>query len=208
MYVAGRAHWKITLDDPKVLRVALYIREIGALTPPTNPEIPLLEPGTDVWPVWARPRSVERPLTLSREERGSASIGWVRWWNHLLAVGATAWGELTDPRLTPFTATPELRRLLSHHLADAMEWATATADDPRFWRDLRAPGARLRSLVDGMEQERGRMARPFSLRVTTIPVAGKRVWRLGDDHLLVTHTLLHDDEIMVDWLRSVVRDLM
>lgn len=208
MYVAGRSHWKITLDNPRVLRVALYLRAAAGLTPPTRPEIPALETGITVWPVWARARAVQEPLALSREDLGAASIGWVRWWNHVLEEGATSWGELTELGLPAFAATPELRRVLHHHLGDAMEWATATGDDPRFSRDLRAPGSKLRALVDELERERGRQARPFALRVTTIPVEGQQVWKISDQHLLVTHRLLHDDELVVDWLRSVVRRLM
>lgn len=208
MYVAGRAHWKISLDEPRVLRVVLYVRDACGLTPLTRPAIPPLDPGTDRWPVWARPRTVTDPVPLTANQRAIASVQWVRWWEHALAEGPMAWQDVTDGTLSAFARLPELRRVIAAHRTDAVEWASASADDPRFSRDKMPAGSRLSALVATLERERGRPARRFDLRVTVLPVEGKQAWELTPDHLLVTARLLHDDEIMLGWLRSVLSRLV
>lgn len=206
--MAGRESWKISIDEPQVLRIALYLREVCRLTPSLDPEIPPLYPRASSWPVWVRrPPEVQQP-PMTPLQRAAASVQWTRWWNHALDVGAPALQELSDIGLRNFRHVPELRALLQVHYPNALRWSDAFADDPRVKRDHLAPGTRLTALVGELERAAGRSARAFELRITVIPVESKHAWVLGPDHLLITHRLVHDDENMLDWLRPQIRVLV
>ncbi|WP_029136508.1 hypothetical protein [Nakamurella lactea] len=207
MYIAGRESWKISIDEPQVLRIALYLREVCALTPHTDPDIPPLDPPASAWPAWVRrPADPDLP-ELAPLERAAASVQWTRWWNHALDIGAPALRDLA-PGFKQFRHLPELRALLVAHFPNALVWTTAFGDDPRVKRDILAPGTRLTELVNDVERSAGRAAKPFELRITVISVQTKHAWVLGPGHLLITHRLIHDDENMLDWLRPQLRELV
>lgn len=207
MYIAGRESWKISIDEPQVLRIALYLREVFALEPHTDPEIPPLDPPASAWPAWVRRPADPEPPPMTQLELAAASVQWARWWRHAVDAGAPALRELAPP-FKAFRQLPELRALLTVGYPNALQWTTAFGDDPRVKRDILAPGTRLTELVCELEQAAGRSARPFELRITVISVATKHAWVLNPGHLLVTHRLIHDDENMIDWLRPQIRELV
>jgi hypothetical protein len=208
VYVAGRHSWRISIDEPPVLRLALYLREIYQLPARTDPEIPALDPPASAWPAWSRRPPPLEPMQLTSIEREAASIQWARWWKHAVQVGSSAMRELTPPSFKSFSHVPELRALLVRHYTQALLWADAFADDPRLKRDHLAPGTRLTELVHELESAAGRTARPFELRITVIPVRTKHAWILDPGHLLITHHLIADDENVLDWLRPKIRALV
>jgi hypothetical protein len=210
MYIAGRDTWRIEIDEPSLLRVALYIRDVENLPVDTDPAIPPLEPGPEIWPVWAR--RAPGPLELISHghslDRGAAAGQWVRWWNHLLDVGDTALKELRPPKFPAFSRVPELQRLVRHHYERATAWSDAVGDNPRLKRDHLAAGTRLTGLVEDLEHDVGRPAMPFELRIVVIPVQTKHAWVLEPGRILMTHQLLADDESTLDWLRRRIRAMV
>ncbi|MDQ2849025.1 MAG: hypothetical protein M3Y77_22445 [Actinomycetota bacterium] len=208
MYVAGRESWKISIDEPQVLRIALYLRDIVGLAPRTVPDIPPLDPPPTAWPAWVRRPEEPAPVRLSEVQREAASAQWALWWNEALAGGASALQELAQPSFKSFAQLPDLRALLASYAANAQLWSSATADDPRVKRDHLAPGRRLTQLVSDLERAAGRNSRAFTLRITVIPVQTKHAWVLDRGHLLITHHLIRDDENVLDWLRPQIRALV
>lgn len=206
MFIAGRGTWRITIDEPTVLRLALYLRDVERLPVRCDPQIPPLEPGPRTWPVWAR-RPLHPAATLDDPslDREAVAEQWVLWWNHLLRLGDAALGELRSPSFPALAGLPDLRVLLRHHYETACAWADGIGDDPRIKRDHLAAGSRLTDLVDQLERQAGRPALAFELRITVIGVQSKHAWVLSDKHLLFTHHLMADDENTLDWLRRRIR---
>ncbi len=210
MFITGRGTWRVAIDEPAALRLALYVRDIEDLPVEQDPPIPPLEPGPSRWPVWAR-RPARPAAALDRTadiDRVAAADQWARWWRHLLARPETTVAELGAPVFPAFAALPELRRLLRHHYETAVAWSDGVADDPRTKRDHLAAGSRLTEVVDDLEREQGRPARQFELRITVIAVHTKHAWVLGPDHVLISHQLIADDDSTVDWLRLRIRNLI
>lgn len=208
MYIAGRENWKISIDEPQILRIALYIREIAGLQPRTDPVIPLLDPPPTAWPAWVRRPDEPPPQPLSEAARIVATEQWTQWWYQALSGSSAALEDLTYPSFRSFAHQPELRGLLIRHYPNAMLWSTAAADDPRVKRDHLAPGMRLTGLVQELERAAGRTARPFVLRITVIAVQTKHAWVLDSGQLLITHHLIRDDENVLDWLRPQIKALV
>lgn len=208
MFIAGRQTWRISLDEPQVLRTALYIRDVAGLHPASDPAIPPLDPPPTVWPVWAgnRPAPPDLP-PLSEADRRAAEAQWIRWWDHLLARGFTAEDELQPPTFKAFAHLPELRWLLTRYHPSALAWCEAMESDPRVKRDHQASGTRLTDLVAECERDLGRPALPFELRISILAVETKHAWVLSPSHFLMTHHLIRDDENALDWLRPRIRAL-
>lgn len=206
MYIAGPESCQISVDEPSTLVVALYIREAAGLGGVTAPEIPLLDPPSAIWPVWApRPSdglvALPDPFAGPLDKEQTASE-WARWWRHALAVGPAAAEDLRPPRFVAFNATPSLRALLQMYHERASLWADAISVDPLVKRAHAAPKDGLEELA--RELARARQARPFRLRLTVIPVQTEHAWQLAPDHILVTrHLIAHRDNVL-DWLRSRV----
>lgn len=207
MYIAGRESWRISINEPQILRIALYLREICGLHPTVSPAIPALDPPAAAWPSWVRRPPDPEPLPLSPIELAAASVQWGRWWRHALQM-PQADKELVPPTFHAFAHVPELRGLLKRHFPNAIRWSTAFADDPRVKSDHLAPGTRLTALVGDLERAAGRSARPFELKITVISVQTKHAWILDPGHLLITHHLIRDDENVLDWLRPQLRALV
>ncbi|GAA2005335.1 hypothetical protein JL107_04865 [Nakamurella flavida] len=207
MLIAGRDRWRIRLDEPAALQIALYVRDVAGLRPEIRPEIPALDPPATVWPVWVRrPSGTSRPAPTV--DPTSASEQWAGWWTHLLLSGQDGFGDLRPPAFPALAGSPALRELVRHHWWDAEAWTDGLHDDPRRRRDLSGPWRALGGLVQGLEDERGGTPADFRLRVTVLPVAGKRGWVLRPDHLLVTRALIADQDNALDWLRMRIRPLL
>ncbi|SDO95634.1 hypothetical protein SAMN04515671_2470 [Nakamurella panacisegetis] len=204
MYIAGTESCQISVDEPSALVVALYIRELIGISGLTAPEIPVLDPSSDIWPAWApRPSAGLAPPPdpfAGLIDREQTAREWARWWRHALAVGAAAIDDLHPPKFPAFHATPSLRLLLQVHYERAALWADVISSDPRVKRAHSAPRDGLETLA--REAARSWGARPFRLRITVIPVQTEHAWQLGPDHILMTRHLIADRENVLDWLRS------
>lgn len=208
MYIAGRDTWRITIDEPTVLRLALYLRDVERLPVRTDPELPPLDPGPLTWPVWAhRPLRPAPPMAPDAVDRAAAAQQWTLWWNHLLPLGDAALGELRGPSFPALVGLPALRTVVRHHYETAIAWAEGIGDDPRVKRDHLAAGTRLTDLVGELERRLRRPARPFELQITVLGVQTKHAWVLSPHHVLFTHHLIADDENTLDWLRRRIEEL-
>ncbi len=204
MYIAGPERCQISVDEPATLVIALYIREAAGLAGATVPEIPLLDPSSKIWPVWAaRPSDglVALPDPFAGHlDREQSAREWARWWRHALAVGPAAADDLRPPRFPAFSATPSLRVLLQMYHERASLWADSIASDPRAKRAHAAPKEGLEELA--RDAERIWRSGPFRLRITVIPVQTEHAWQLAPDHILMTRHLIADRDNVLDWLRS------
>lgn len=99
--------------------------------------------------------------------------------------------------------------LVNGAAADALEWA-------QIWKQRYVDFRRQGNWPFGMEQDliremTGRRwwhrTPSFDLRVTVIPVAASRGWRLGREHVLVTEALMTDIPGYRAWLRPVIAEL-
>lgn len=204
MYIAGSESSSISVDEPAILTIALYIREAAGLAGCTVPEIPLLDPSSQIWPVWgARPSNgllvLPDPFTgaLDREQ---TALEWQRWWRHILADGSSAMADLKPPRFPAFANTPSLRSLLQTYHERANLWTDAISSDPLMKRAHAAPKDGLAELAT-LAGRRWRSG-PFRLRLTVIPVRTEHAWQLAPDHILVTRHLIAHRDNLLDWLRS------
>lgn len=204
MYIVGPESCQISVDEPSVLVIALYIREIAGLTVLTAPDIPVLDPSCNIWPVWARRPSngvVALPDPFAGPlDREQTAREWSRWWRHAVAAGSAAGDDLQSPRFSAFSGTPSLRVLLQMYHERASLWADAIASDPRTKRAHSAPREGLEELARQAQQMW--QSRPFRLRLTVIPVETEHAWQLAPDHILMTRHLIADRDNVLDWLRS------
>jgi hypothetical protein len=191
MQVAGRESWRMACGEPRLLLLALYVRDAAGIGAVADPPVPRLDP-----PV---PRAAEAAPP-------AASAQWTAWWRRLLvsepevgrAVEAAGGGQASlralasyrrrfiPPDFEGLRESPELRDLVARHHAAADAWIEARARES-FARSAARGGSRVEwEAVRDAERRLGRRARPFRLQVSVLPVLGDHCWRVGDEHLLVT----------------------
>ena len=209
MYIVGSESCSISVDEPATLVIALYLREVIGVSGLTAPEIPVLDPSSQLWPAWAaRPSDglVELPDPfLGLLDREQTAREWARWWRHVLSAGSAAAGALQPPRFPAFNGTPSLRTLLQLYHERASLWTDSITTDPRVKRAHSSP----REGLEELAKEAGRrwQSRPFRLRLTVIPVQTEHAWQLAPDHILMTRHLIGDRDNVLDWLRSRIFSL-
>ncbi|MET3808505.1 hypothetical protein ABIB25_005534 [Nakamurella sp. UYEF19] len=210
MYIAGTESCQISVDEPSVLAIALYLREAAGVAELATPDIPILDPSSSIWPAWARRPSIGLPtgvrdavygdLPPGLVDREQVALEWTRWWRHLLLVGSAGEDDLRPPRFAAFQASPSLRLVLQQQHERASLWADAISSDPRTKRAHAAPRDGLEDIA--REAESLWRSRPFRLRLTVIPVLTEHAWQLAPDHILMTRHLIADRDNALDWLRS------
>lgn len=193
MQYAGQPSWQMEVDEPVVLVIALFIRDLAGLRPNTQPALPRLDP------VVAPARQVDVDL-CSRQ--------WAGWWRGLLVQGARALAGNAPPDFTDLAASPELRELLRSEFRTANDWASQRhREHAQLVMHGPRPGVE-GEVVRDAERNLGREARPFRLRITELPVQGQHGWRLGPDDVLVSRSLLTDRDAYRNWLAPVVGELV
>ncbi len=209
MYIVGSGSCQISVDEPAPLIIALYIREVIGISGLTAPEIPPLDPSSQIWPAWAA-RPSDGLVTLPDPfagllDREQTAREWARWWRHAVAEGPAGAGSLRPPRFSAFATTPSLRALLQIYHERASLWTDSISTDPRVKRAHSSP----RDGLEELAKELGRMwqSRPFRLRLTVIPVQTEHAWQLAPDHILMTRHLIGDRDNVLDWLRSRILSL-
>jgi hypothetical protein len=188
---AGRPSWEISVDQPQVLAVALYVRDVaGVVQEAPFADLPEVQP------------PVARAGASATAE---ASAEWNAWWSRALARGPRAVLELRPPDFPAFADAPALHRLLLEHFESASRWSDATGRaHAQFMMSASPP---LGELVAEVERALGRRAAPFALRIDEIPVAGS-IWRqVTDTHVLVSPGLLRDVPALFSELRPLIRGL-
>jgi hypothetical protein len=199
MRFAHRASWSISIGGSLHQLVALYVRDSLGLRPQTDPAIP---------PLTATPPAAQ-PLAAAEEAVVSAQ--WAQWWNDLLpAVG--------EPPRPPLPATladtaelagyPELRAVVRANLPDP-RWTAARGHEDMVLMTEQPRRRQLfeTNLVADIEAERRQAARPFSLRITVLPVQTMQGWRISPHQVMMTRSLFADQAAYERLLRPIVAEL-
>jgi hypothetical protein len=187
---------QITVDEPIVLVVALYVRDVCGIVqsvPPVDlpPLSPALQPSAPA-------------LALDPDALRDAAAQWAAWWSASLPTGGDI--ALLHPGQPVIDDAPELTVVLRHYGAVALQWARQRH---REHADAVVNGrlGHITPLIHDLERSMRRRPLPFTLRITELPVAGKRSWRVARDHVVVSRSLLEHPEHFVTMIEPVLESL-
>jgi hypothetical protein len=199
-------------DEPRLLVIALYVRDAVGMGPVGDPALPRLEPA----------------VARTAEPAAAAVEGqWTGWWHHLLASEVDAQSAIAEaggsqaslravarhhmafgpPGFDGLRDRPELRELVMRHDGDARSWCEERS---RELFDLSSAPDRVlleNDVVRETERRLGRRARPFRLQVSVVPVAGDRSWRVAENHVLVTRRRYLDAAAWRSDLEPIIAEL-
>ncbi|MBB4687331.1 hypothetical protein [Amycolatopsis jiangsuensis] len=198
MRLEDTTSWRVYWGSDHEIDVALYLRDVLALSIAEGQLLPPVEPAVPV----RVPPAIDRAAVQAQ---------WPLWWSALLEFrrgrgesrpmrrrGAPAPGDGSPIDLAARHFAPAAAR----HFADARRPVSSA-----FHRRQIVAGDRLGQLVRETELELGRRARPFRMSVLEIPVAG-RVWlRTAQEQLLVSSRFAEDVPSLEHAMRTLVRSL-
>ena len=176
----------MTEDASRDVLVALYLRDaLGIIDPSGLPRMLGTGLPDDVEP--ADPRM---------------AFGWMRWWIPLIEPDARGW-ELPESD-DPFA------RAVRPHLDSARAWATVAHEqyNGSAIERMQHPDTVLSELVTESEQELGRDARPFRLRIEVLPLAASGIWWIADDVIAVDETTRNEPVLYRDALAPIVAQVV
>src|SRR5215831_5793137 len=177
MQLAGTQSWRMACDEPRLLVLALYVRDAAGLDAAADPPVARLQP------------AVAGAGDAAPE---AAAAQWTAWWSHLVARepavqrgvedaggGMESLRILADhhrgfgpPGFEALRDSPELAELVSRHFAAAQAWSEERTRE-FFQRTVDPTRAHVEAeVVREAEWLLGRRARPFRLQVSILPVAG------------------------------------
>lgn len=212
MQVAGTLSWHTVSDEPRLLLLALYVRDAAGLEAVADPPVPRLEP--------AVPSVAEAPPAV-------ASAQWSAWWRRLVVSAPEVGRAIEDaggghaslrvmadyhagfgpPGFEALRGSPELRDLVARHHEDAEAWRQGRKRDLERWNTDQSRPHLEHDAVREAERRLGWKARPFRLQISILPVAGDGFWRVGDEHVLVTRSRYLDTEAWRRDLQPIVDEL-
>ncbi|MDT8910528.1 hypothetical protein [Amycolatopsis sp. PS_44_ISF1] len=209
MHVENTTSWRASWGSELEVDIALYLRDVLALSVEDGQVLPPVEPAVPV----------RIPPAVDRAE---VQAQWAGWWNDLL-TSLRGRGE-PGPRAPrgrfrrPVPGDGSAIDRAAQHFAPAASrhFAAARGSGLRDGRDPAAPGFyrrhilagdRLGQLVRETEVDLGRRAHPFRLSVIEISVAG-RVWaRTAEDQILVSSRFAEDPPALEAAMRAVIQEL-
>jgi hypothetical protein len=192
-----RTSWQIMIDQPEPLVIGLFVRDVAGLKT-RHTWLPRCAPGI---------------TRANHEGSAKATHQWDLWWDRSISNNWNGHDQSLDqlagmwwipPDFESLQSAPALQEVVARHFDNARQWERerkeehielmiGTPDRRRFHRGRRGGrGLDHTRLVAGLERNLGRRARPFQLRITVIPVAGKELWQLDPHHVLLTDELLRD----------------
>ena len=217
MQLSGTTSWKMSADEPQSLLIALYVRDVSALSPRMDPELPPLE-----------------PAVIGGERHSSthtASAQWADWWRELLGGGGF-WPDeknpahlsrlINDPDIqrlfywpsrhaapefAGMSTMPELQALMRRHHDAAVAWSGARKREFVALTSTRQRVSLEWDIVKTVERAVGRPARPFELDIRVLPVGAVQGWRLSATRALVTRALFTNPSRYREWLIPIVEEL-
>lgn len=190
--------WQIGIDEPPALVIGLFVRDVAGLK------------SRHTW----LPHCAPAIAPADGEGSAEAAHQWDLWWDRSLSnnwnvpdqsqeqLAAMWW---FPPDFESLQSAPALQEIVARHFDNARQWGRdrkqehielmiGTPDPRPFHRGQKGRGLIETRLVADLERNLGRRARPFQLRITEIPVAGRELWRLDPHHVLVTAELLRDSD--------------
>ncbi|MEU4673864.1 hypothetical protein AB0F91_39395 [Amycolatopsis sp. NPDC023774] len=207
MRLENTTSWRASWGSEQEIDIALYLRDVLALSVAEGQLLPPVEPAVPV----RVPPAIDRAAVQAQ---------WADWWTDLLdfirvrgesgsrtprsRFGRPAPGDGSAIDLAIQHFTPAAARHFTEARRPALHAALGAAG---FYRRQIVAGDRLGQLVRETEVDLGRRARPFRLSVIEISVAG-RVWlRTAEDQILVSSRFAEDVPSLEQAMRSVIRDL-
>jgi hypothetical protein len=180
----GRAEdsWTAREDASTSVLVALYLRD-----------------ALGVVDVSGMPRLRGTGLPEAEPADMRTSWAWMRWWIPTVEEDRPPFALLSD-------LDDDAGRAIGRRLDSARTWASVAH---RAFAD-RAPGRHdltLGDVVREREEELGRRARPFRLRIEVLPLAESGLWWIGENAIAVDDALREEPILYADALRPVVEQL-
>jgi hypothetical protein len=200
---AGRPSWQVRINLAQPLVIALHLRDAAGLDVAADAVVPPLEPAVPL----------DAALVPYATEQAAAQ--WTQVWQSLLD-GHPEFSDAPSVFAEPLHGLPAaLTALAEAGLPNALAWLDACRqEDLQF---LRASGGRpgrrmgrglgITELVRRIEQENGREAVPFTLRISLLPVAGNWARRVRREHVLLSRSICEDEAACEAFLEPVLRDL-
>ncbi len=127
------------------------------------------------------------------------SWAWMRWWMALVEDEGPRFPLLGDD-------DDATARAIGRHLDSARTWASV-AHRAYNERGPERQDLTLTHMVHDREQELGRRARPFRLRIEVLPLAESGLWWIGENAIAVDESLRDEPVLYGDALRPVVEQL-
>lgn len=198
---AGSPSWEIRLDRwNQSLDWALWFRAAERIDVPAEGVVP-------------GPLDIETLPDPSADARDAdLAAGWKAWWHTLVTAPAPEWPPDRDrppselafgpPYFPGLTDWPALRQVVTHRWREAHEWHTARKRAGLAAGIHRGDG-RTNRIVDELEHELGRKARPFVLDVLLLPVRDDQVRPVNATRYLVPERL-HDGPQWPQLLRTLI----
>lgn len=196
MRLEDTTSWRVYWGSDHDVDVALFLRDVLALSVADGQLLPPVEPAVPV----------HVPPAL---DRAAVQAQWEPWWNGLLTFLRER-GSGRTRRKSPAPGDGSAIDLAAQHFAPAAAEHFAAARRPvssGFHRRQILASERMGRLVRETEVELGRRARPFRLTVLEIPVAG-RVWlRTAEHQLLVSSRLAADVPALDQAMRALIHEI-
>lgn len=213
MQLDNPTSWRASWGSEHQIDLALYLRDVLALSVDDGQVLPPVEPAVPV----------RIPPAINRAE---VQAQWSGWWTDLLTFLRGRGESGTRAQRTrlrrPVPGDGSAIDLAVQHFAPAASRHFAAArgsglrdgqnpgaqlSAPGFYRRHILAGDRLGQLVRETEVDLGRRANPFRLSVIEISVAG-RIWtRTAQDQILVSSRFAEDAPALEAAMRAVVREL-
>jgi hypothetical protein len=179
--------------------LALYLRDVaglaGAGSPAVSPVLPTVRT--------ADPRQLTAHVGGTSALRGE----WEQWWEDLVRERPGNATKLAAPSFPAFADSPALQRLLQAHFGAAMSWSRARmAEYNELAQEREAQGRSglIRELIQDREMELGRAARTFELKLIELPLCEPRAWFVEPDRILMSQTLMDDEETFRSYVQPIV----
>lgn len=203
MHHTGGPGWRITVDTSPMMTLAVYLRDTAGLHGAGTPAVSTADP--------AVPRT--NPGQLVQSVGGSEALRrqWEYWWSLLARGRPDAVTALTPPAFNEFEQSPALRRLLGAHFGAALSWARERKQEyAQLSAGYEAQGRRglLADLVEDRQMELGRSPRSFSLTMIELPLSEPRAWYIEPHRLILSQSLLADEEQFRSYVQPIVEFLV
>ena len=127
------------------------------------------------------------------------SWAWMRWWIPIVEDDRPQFALLSD-------LDEDAGRAIGRHLDSARTWA-GVAHQAYDERSVQRRDLTLTHAVREREEELGRRARPFRLRIEVLPLAESGLWWIGENAIAVDEALRDEPMLYADALRPVVEQL-